>query len=99
VIRGCQNCRRYGVAGDGTAGSRKNFNLAFLTAITLFQFNHPHYSGAVSSPLFKYVADIPLGRSMKIDRYWFILVFGGSVDSLHHRLILVATLIVEQPAG
>ena len=90
MIRGCENCRRYGVAGDGRADSRKNFQFGILTTIALFQFNHPHYKDVLSSLLFKYVADIPLGSSMKIARYCSIWSMG---------FVEMSTQIVEKPAG
>jgi len=68
VIRGCQNCRWYGIAEDGRVDSRKNFQFGILTTIALFQLNHPHYKDAIYSLHFKYVANIPLGRSTKIAR-------------------------------
>ena len=67
---------RYGVVGGGRVGSRKNFQFGILTTIVLSQFNRPHYKDALSPLIFKYVADIPLGRFMKITRYWFSLSMG-----------------------
>ena len=70
--------------------SRKNFQFGILTTIALIQLNYPHYIDALSLLFFKYVVDIPLGRSMKIVTYWFSLVYGFCLRS---------TLIAEQPAG